>query len=164
MPRPIAHPESAQCPELGCSRLVSQRPEDLARRGQATPEPFQPGGELEHHQHNGNPGGAKHPAGEPCAKGRSAAITPAPRLTSASMARRRPVRLHPEHDGRGRDVTAIRAGSWQIRRLMGLMVVSIVAACRGDGGTAATAGGADTTGAAERTTQLGRPAAGASGG
>ncbi len=58
----------------------------------------------------------------------------------------------------------IHTGSWQIRVLMGLMVVSIVAACGGDGGTATTAGGADTTGAATETTAAGSETTAGAGG
>ncbi len=49
-------------------------------------------------------------------------------------------------------MTSIRTGSWQIRVIMALMLVSLVAACGGDGGTATSAAGTETTGAVSETT------------
>ena len=99
------------------------------------------------------PGGAQHPTGEPRHRPIGGDHLTPSRRTSPIMARVPSIRLHPEQPGRGRGImTSIRTGSWQIRVLMALMVVSIVAACGGDGGTATTAGGTDTTGAVSDTT------------
>ena len=60
-------------------------------------------------------------------------------------------------------MTSIRTGSWQIRVIMALMLVSLVAACGGDGGTATSAAGTETTGAVSETTAGADTTAGAGG-